>query len=64
MVKTRVIRLPVIAGPNARDQIAFCAFHTFLVKVQTKADWRLGLRAQLVVRNNKKHSRKSAVKQY
>ena len=26
--------------------------------------WRLGLRAPLVARNNKKHSRKSAVKQY
>ena len=32
MVKTRVIRLRVIEGSNACDQIAFCAFHTFLVK--------------------------------
>ena len=30
MVKTRVIRLRVIEGPNARDQSAFCAFHAFL----------------------------------
>ena len=26
----------VIKGPNARDQIAFCAFRLFLVDVQTK----------------------------
>ena len=33
MVKTRVIRLLVgIEGPNARDQIAFFAFLSFLVK--------------------------------
>ena len=37
MVKTRVVRLRVIEGPNARDQIALCAFHSFLVKVPTKA---------------------------
>jgi len=38
MVKTRVIRLRVFEGPNARDQIArFYAFHSFLVEVQTKA---------------------------
>ena len=36
-VKTRVIRLRVIEGPNARDQSAFCGFHTFLVEVQTNA---------------------------
>ena len=24
---------------NARDQIVFCAFHSFLVEVQTKADY-------------------------
>ena len=24
-------------GPNARDQIAFCAFHSFLVEVQTNS---------------------------
>ena len=34
--KTRMIRLWVIEGPNARDQIAFCAVHSFLVEVQTK----------------------------
>ena len=28
---TRVIKLRVIKGPNARDQIAFCAFHSFLM---------------------------------
>ena len=33
MVKTRVIRLRVIEGPNARDQIVFYAFHSFLVEV-------------------------------
>ena len=38
MVKTRVIRLRVIEGPNVRDQIALCAFHSFLVEVQTSAD--------------------------
>ena len=26
-------------GPNTRDQIAFCAFHSFLVKVQTNAGY-------------------------
>ena len=36
MVKTRVIRLRVIQGPNARDQ---SAFHTFLVEVQTNAGY-------------------------
>ena len=30
-------RLQVIEGPNARDQMAFCAFHSFLV--QTNADY-------------------------
>ena len=46
-----------------RDQIAFCAFHSFLVEVQTNAcnirtcdaclitTWRLGLRTPLVARN-------------
>ena len=38
MVKTRVIRLRVFDGSNARDQIArFYTFHSFLVEVQTKA---------------------------
>ena len=35
VVQTRVIRLRVIECPNARDQSAFCGFHTFLVEVQT-----------------------------
>ena len=69
IVKTRVIRLRVIEGPNARDQIAFCAFHSFLVEVQTDAGWcwlhtcdacvittwRLGLRAPLVARSPQKN---------
>ena len=37
--KTRVIRLRVIESPNALDQIAFCAFHSFLVEVQTNAGY-------------------------
>ena len=37
IVKTRVVRLRVIDGPNARDQSALRAFHTFLVEVQTNA---------------------------
>ena len=37
--KTRVIRLRVIEGSNARDKIAFCAFHSFLVEVQTTAGY-------------------------
>ena len=58
MIKTRVIRLRVIEGPNAREQLTFC---TFLEEVQTNAGyiratrdacvvttWRLGLRAPLV----------------
>ena len=39
IVKTRVIILRVIANSNARDQIAFCAFHSFLVEVQMKAGY-------------------------
>ena len=58
-----VIRLRMAKGLNARDQIAFCAFHSFFVEVQTnncwlhKCDacvitiWRLRLRAPLVARN-------------
>ena len=45
IVKTRVIRLRVIEGTNARDQIAFCAIHPFLVKVQTKAGYILATHA-------------------
>ena len=38
MVRTRVIRLRVFDGSNARDQIArFYTFHSFLVEIQTKA---------------------------
>ena len=36
---TRVIILRVIGGPNARNQIAFCAFHSFLVEVQMNAGY-------------------------
>ena len=39
MVKTRVIRLRVIEGSNTRNQIALCAFHSFLVEVQTNAGY-------------------------
>ena len=42
IVKTLAIRLRVIKdlkGPNARDQIAFCAFYSFLVEVQMKAGY-------------------------
>ena len=43
MVKTRVIRLRAIEGPNERDQIALCAFHSFfLVEVQTNAEMNDG----------------------
>ena len=34
MVKTHVIRLQVIEGPNVHDQGVFCAFLTLLVEVQ------------------------------
>ena len=36
MVKTRVIKLRGIGGPNALTTLAFGAFHSFLVEVQTK----------------------------
>ena len=39
MVKTRVIRLRGVEGRDARDQITFCAFHSFLVEVQTNAGY-------------------------
>ena len=63
MVKARVIRLRVIEGPNASDQIVLCAFHPFLVEVQTNTGYiqlykihnvttrRLGLWALLVTCN-------------
>ena len=35
-IKTGVISLREIEGSNARDQIAFSAFHAFLAEVQTK----------------------------
>ena len=37
--KTGVIRLRVIEGPNARDQSAFSAFHSFLVAIPTNAGY-------------------------
>ena len=64
MVETRAVTLRAIEGPFASDQITFCAFHSFLVEVQTNTGWlhtsdacliatrRLGLRAPLVGRNN------------
>ena len=39
MVKTRVIRIQVIEGPNVHDQIALCAFYSFLVEVQMNAGY-------------------------
>ena len=38
-VKTRVISLRVIEGPNARNQIALCAFYSLLVEFQTNAGY-------------------------
>ena len=32
-------QLRVIEGPNAHDKIAFSAFHSFLVEVQTNAGY-------------------------
>ena len=37
--KARVIRLRVIEGLNTRDQIAFGAFHSFVMEVQTNAGY-------------------------
>ena len=37
MVKARVIRLRGVEGRDARDQIAFYAFHSFSLEVQTNA---------------------------
>ena len=39
IVQTRVIRLQVIERLKARDQIVFCAFHSFLVEVQMNAGY-------------------------
>ena len=70
MIKTRVIRLRVIEGPNARDQIAFSVFNTFLEELQTNVGyihvtreacvittWRLGLWAPLVARRKRSNSK-------
>ena len=38
MVETCMIRLRGVESRNAHDQIAFCAFHSFLVEVQMNAD--------------------------
>ena len=37
--KAREIRLRVLEEPNARDQIALNAFHSFLVEVQTNGGY-------------------------
>ena len=42
-----MIRLPLTEGPNGRDQIAFYAFHSLLVEVQTNASYNLYPRALL-----------------
>ena len=34
-----MIRLRVIEGPNTRDQIVLCAFHSFLVEIQMNAGY-------------------------
>ena len=40
VVKTRLIRLGVIEGPNARHQVVFfCVFYSVLVEVQTDAGY-------------------------
>ena len=39
MVKTQVIRLRRVEGRNTRNQVAFFAFHSFLVEVQTNAEY-------------------------
>ena len=57
--QTRVVRLRLLEGPNAGNQIAVCAFHSFFVEGQTKlgrsctcracviATWKLGSQAPL-----------------
>ena len=42
-----MINLPVKEGPNARDQIAFYAHHSFLVEVPSNAGYNLDPRALL-----------------
>ena len=39
IVKTHVITLRGVEGRDARDQISFCAFHSFIVEVQTNAGY-------------------------
>ena len=39
MVKTHVIRLRGVEGRNTGNQIAFFAFHSFLVEIQTNAEY-------------------------
>ena len=39
VTNNRVIRFRVVERPNASDQIAFCASHSFLVEVQTNAGY-------------------------
>ena len=39
MVKIRVIRSRGVEGWNARDQIALCVSHSFLVEVQMNAGY-------------------------
>ena len=48
IVETHVIRLQVTGGPNALDQIAFCAFHLFSVK----SKWMLATYMQQTSNNN------------
>ena len=39
MVKTGMIRLQVTEASKVHDQTVFCAFHSFLVEVQTNAGY-------------------------
>ena len=39
MVKTRVIKLRGVEGPNARGQITLYALYSFLVEVKTNAGY-------------------------
>ena len=50
MVKPHVIRLPVIECPNISNQIALCAFHSFLVEVQINAGYIHAMHAQKAIR--------------
>ena len=55
VVKNTLDEVPVIEGRNevnARDQIAFCAFHSFVVEVQAKlGSFVPCMRVLLVARN-------------